>query len=102
MSFRPATLTDVGQRWHIYSPLASTVVVTGEGPVTVPAGHVLVVFGFTADGIDAIWVQGELQSGLPAPASPYTPADSANWTGADPTTIAEAIDRIAAALGPIA
>lgn len=32
----------------------------------------------------------------------YTPADTNNWTGADPTTIAGAIDRIAAALGPIA
>jgi hypothetical protein len=35
-------------------------------------------------------------------AANYTPSDSANWTGTDPTTIAEAIDRIAAALGPIA
>jgi len=32
----------------------------------------------------------------------YTPAVGTDWTGADPTTIAEAIDRIAAALGPIA
>jgi hypothetical protein len=32
----------------------------------------------------------------------YTPADTTKWTGADPTTIAQALDRIAAALGPIA
>lgn len=31
----------------------------------------------------------------------YTPAETTDWTGADPTTIAEALDRIAAALGPI-
>lgn len=35
-------------------------------------------------------------------AAAYTPAVTANWTGADPTTVAEALDRIAAALGPIA
>lgn len=44
----------------------------------------------------------DIVDGLELGASPYTPADSANWTGADPTTIAEAIDRIAGALGPIA
>ena len=44
----------------------------------------------------------DIVDGLDLGASSYTPADSANWTGADPTTIAEAIDRIAAALGPIA
>lgn len=32
----------------------------------------------------------------------YTPAVTGNWTGADPTTLKGAIDRIAAALGPIA
>lgn len=32
----------------------------------------------------------------------YTPAVGANWTGSAPTTIAQALDRIAAALGPIA
>lgn len=32
----------------------------------------------------------------------YTPGDSADWTGSDPTTMKEALDRIAAALGPIA
>lgn len=32
----------------------------------------------------------------------YTPAETTDWTGADPTTLADAIDRIAAALGPIA
>lgn len=32
----------------------------------------------------------------------YTPAVAANWTGTPPTTIAAALDRIAAALGPIA
>lgn len=32
----------------------------------------------------------------------YTPTTTADWTGADPTTIGGALDRIAAALGPIA
>lgn len=37
-----------------------------------------------------------------AAAEAYTPAVTGNWTGADPTTVAQALDRIAAALGPIA
>ena len=32
----------------------------------------------------------------------YTPNNSAVWTGADPTTFAAALDRIAAQIGPIA
>lgn len=32
----------------------------------------------------------------------YTPAVAADWTGTAPTTVQEALDRIAAALGPIA
>jgi hypothetical protein len=32
----------------------------------------------------------------------YTPTTSADWTGADPTTVQEALDRIAAALSPVA
>jgi hypothetical protein len=32
----------------------------------------------------------------------YSPAAPADWTGSPPTTLAEALDRIAAALGPIA
>lgn len=32
----------------------------------------------------------------------YTPADLADWSGTDPGNVAEALDRIAAALGPIA
>lgn len=32
----------------------------------------------------------------------YTPADSSKWTGADPTNLKQAVDRLAAALGPIA
>jgi hypothetical protein len=32
----------------------------------------------------------------------YTPAVSGDWTGSDPTTVNQALDRIAAALGPIA
>jgi hypothetical protein len=35
-------------------------------------------------------------------ASSYEAADSADWSGNPPTTLAEALDRIAAALGPIA
>lgn len=57
------------------------------------------------NALDVIWTVLGWYSGtgpLSASTVAYTPADSANWTGADPTTIAEAIDRIAAALGPIA
>jgi len=32
----------------------------------------------------------------------YAPASPANWSGLPPSTLAEALDRIAAALGPIA
>jgi len=32
----------------------------------------------------------------------YIPGDTNDWTGADPTTVYEALDRIAAAVGPIA
>lgn len=32
----------------------------------------------------------------------YTPAVTGDWTGVDPTTVGDALDRIAAALGPIA
>ena len=31
----------------------------------------------------------------------YTPADSTDWDGADPTTVGEAIDRCAEALGAL-
>ena len=34
-------------------------------------------------------------------ASSYTPASSADWNNDPPTTVQEALDRIAAALGPI-
>lgn len=35
-------------------------------------------------------------------ATAYTPAVAADWSGDPPTTVQEALDRIAAALGPIA
>ncbi len=31
----------------------------------------------------------------------YSPSTPSDWSGSPPTTIAEALDRIAAALGPI-
>jgi hypothetical protein len=34
-------------------------------------------------------------------AATYAPASSTDWSGSPPSTIAEALDRIAAALGPI-
>lgn len=42
-----------------------------------------------------------LQSAIIAGASaaPYTPADSSKWAGAAPTTIKQALDRIAAVVG---
>lgn len=44
----------------------------------------------------------EAQITATAGSAPYTPADTTKWTGADPTTVQQALDRIAAALGPIA
>lgn len=40
-------------------------------------------------------------TGAAGSATAYTPAVSADWADPDPTTIAEALDRIAAAVGPI-
>lgn len=34
-------------------------------------------------------------------AVPYTPASSADWSGSPPANLQEALDRIAAAIGPI-
>ncbi len=62
----------------------------------VTAGTVTVAIAASAD---------ETGSGLVVPGGatiPYTPAVSGDWTGADPTELAAAVDRIAAALGPIA
>lgn len=52
------------------------------------AGQVLVSSG---SGFSPVWAD-----------VPYTAAVSADWSGAPPATVAEALDRIAAALGPIA
>ena len=38
----------------------------------------------------------------PATSMAYAPAVVANWSGTAPTSVANALDRIAAALGPIA
>lgn len=43
-----------------------------------------------------------VRTGLSSELSSYTPANATDWTGTPPTTLAEALDRIAAALGPIA
>ena len=43
-----------------------------------------------------------LDAAATSPGTSYTPAATLNWTGADPTTVQEALDRIAAAIGPIA
>jgi hypothetical protein len=40
--------------------------------------------------------------GVNGDATAYTAANSVNWSGNAPLTIAEALDRLAAALGPIA
>lgn len=39
--------------------------------------------------------------GIRADMQSYTPRDASAWTAPAPTTVAEALDRIAAALGPI-
>jgi len=43
-----------------------------------------------------------LDTAASAPGTAYTPAVTGNWTGADPTTVQAALDRIAVAIGPIA
>lgn len=40
--------------------------------------------------------------GADGDATAYTAANAADWNGSAPTTIADALDRLAAALGPIA
>lgn len=45
-----------------------------------------------ADGVD----------GADGDATAYTPANDADWTDPNPTTIAQALDRIAAQIGPVA
>lgn len=48
-------------------------------------------------------VQAQLDAvGVYTDSLPYEAANAADWSGSAPTTIAEALDRIAAALGPIA
>lgn len=37
-------------------------------------------------------------AGAAAPTTTYTPTVTANWTGADPTNLQDALDRVAAAL----
>lgn len=39
--------------------------------------------------------------GAPGDATAYTPAVGADWSDDPPATIAEALDRLAAAMGPI-
>lgn len=41
-------------------------------------------------------------TGLQETSAAYHPADPTKWSGKPPTSLAEALDRIAAALGPIA
>ena len=59
-----------------------------------------------APGMDAL--EGNVQRALDQvrgrvdTLNAYSPAAPADWTGSPPTTLAEALDRIAAALGPIA
>lgn len=53
-------------------------------------------------------VQGDIEEAFSSvrrdldAAGSYSPAVAADWSGTPPSTIAEALDRIAAALGPIA
>lgn len=43
----------------------------------------------------------ETKTTTPSKLWAYTPANSGDWTGADPTDIFEALDRIAAEIGPV-
>jgi len=89
-----------------YDPLM--VIVLGDGLISPSGGsanRITVEVDFTlvqaySAALDA--VTGTNTGDQDATTTPYTPAVSADWTGADPTTVAEALDRIAAALGPIA
>lgn len=51
---------------------------------------------------DADGAETSAQGAATAGGTAYTPANASDWTGTAPTTVAEALDRIAAALGPIA
>ena len=53
---------------------------------------------FDAASLDMDSVEGRLAA---AEAQPYNAAVPADWSGTAPTTVKEALDRIAAALGPI-
>ena len=91
----------------------------GAASIPTPSGHAGEFLA--SDGTDALWVQGQsdavpqpvgtaaagTDSGMArgdhvhaadAAAVTYTAADSANWSGADPATIADALDRLADAV----
>jgi len=57
-------------------------------------GSLSIFFDFTTDRL--------ILEAIGGVTLPYTPAVTGDWTGADPVDVAEALDRIAAALGPIA
>ena len=50
---------------------------------------------------DADSADGAAQGASTAGGTTYSPANASDWTGVPPTTVAEALDRVAAALGPI-
>ena len=73
-----------------YTTLFSVNSNDGTGTVTVPS--------LAASSMVATDANSNLVSVV---SIPYTVANPASWTGSPPTTIQEALDRIAAALGPI-
>lgn len=80
-----------------YSGTSGTLSIDGLG---VTAN--LVSTSFTANNTPTVLNGAALNYGNSAKGVGYTPAVTGNWTGADPTTVQAALDRIAAALGPIA
>ena len=103
-----------------FATLASVSVAAGQARDDTDAANLVLAAPATADF--AVSGPGGLQTGqeqdhhrwdgeswilvpnVPTPGSqfPYMPNDPADWSGAPPITVAEALDRIAAALGPIA
>lgn len=67
-----------------------------------PRSHRLPRFGAdqAANGREVQRALDGMRADLRAENIPYTPAVAANWT-TQPTTVAEALDMIAASLGPI-
>jgi uncharacterized protein YjbI with pentapeptide repeats len=92
-----------GANWQcchlsIYKPLAASEKAAASGVASLSAGSLVVQDPANAQatkGNDKI-VKADATGGIDVWG--YTPTTTGDWTGADPTTIREALDRIAAAM----